>query len=185
VTLSYGLIFLALIIFPVVVNIIPKYQGALRGVNLISITSLLYVNSFGYVSHLMAQNQEKRLSFISIFSLFVNIVLGLFLVLVLKITYDYVIIATLVSYLIFSFLCTEFSRKKLGENIEFKAILFDFFPVRLLVPYLISIGAIILNSEYLMAAPLLVYCILNSNEIRLIFATIRKFIFKPNIIDIN
>ncbi len=185
VTLSYGLMFLALIVFPMFIYFIPKYQSTLIELNLIAMTVLLYINSFGYGSYLMAQNQEKQLSVISIISLFINIVLSLTLVLIFKLTYEYVIIATLVSYFVFSYLCTHFSRKLLREKTTFFSVILDFFPIRLLFPYIIGVILIIWNLEYLIFMPLLSFIMLNKAELKQIIITVKTVVFRPNIIDIN
>lgn len=185
VTLSYGLMFMALILFPIFIYFIPKYQSTLKELNLIAMTVLLNLNSFGYGSYLMAQNQEKRLSVISLISLILNIVLSLTLVLLFKLNYEYVIIATLVSYIVFSYLCTHFSREKLGERIAFFSVILDFFPMRLLIPYIIAVIIIVWNLEYLIFIPLLVFIISNKAELKQIIITIKTVISRPNIIDIN
>jgi O-antigen/teichoic acid export membrane protein len=185
ITLSYGLMFLALIGFPIFIYFIPKYQETLKELNLIAITVLLYTNSFGYRAYLMAQNQEKRLSIISLFSLCLNIALGLIIVLLFKATYEYVIIATLVSYFIYSYLLVKFARRKLGEKTIPIYVIFDFFPLRLLIPYILAVVIIIMKLEYLIFIPFLTFLILNRIELKQIITTITTIISRPSIIDIK
>ncbi len=185
VTLSYGLIFTALIFFPGFLYFIPKYHSTLKGVNLIAITLLLFTNSFGYGSYLMAQNQEKRLSIISILSLFLNVAISLVLVLFYKVTYEYLILATLASYFLFSFLCAFYARKLLNLKTNILSVLDDFIPARLLIPYLFSIIIIVLNLAYFIFIPLIAFVLLNMKEIQQIFKTIKVIIFRPTIVDIN
>ena len=185
VTLSYGMMFLALIFFPFIIYFIPKYQSTLIELNLIAMAVLLYINSTSYCSYLMAQNQEKRLSVISLFSLFLNIAITLILVLIFKLTYEYIIISTLISYFVFSYLCTKYSRKKLGEKAVFFSIILDFFPIRLLVPYIVSFILIVWNLEYLIFTPLLIFILLNKIELKQIIITIKTVISKPDIVDIT
>jgi O-antigen/teichoic acid export membrane protein len=185
VTLSYGLMFLALIIFPVFINYIPKYQGTLKVLNLIAVTVLLYTNSFGYASHLMAQNQERRLSIISLFSLCLNIAISFALILVFKVSYEYVIISTLISYFVFSYSCAKFSNQIIGEKNSASYVLLEFFPIRLLIPYVIAVIIIGWNLEFFIFLPLLVFIMSNVRELKQIIKTIKIIITRPNIVDIE
>ncbi len=185
VTLSYGLMFMALIAFPIFINLIPKYHDTLYELNLIAITVLLYINSFGYGLYLMAQNQEKKLSIISSFSLGLNISLGLIIVLLFKATYEYVIIATLISYFIYSYLIARLVRRKLDEKTIPIYVILDFFPLRLLIPYILAVIIIILRLEYLIFIPLLTFIILNKVEFKQITTTIKTVFSRPSIIDIK
>jgi O-antigen/teichoic acid export membrane protein len=185
VTLSYGLMFLALIIFPVFISYIPKYQGTLKVLNLIAVTVLLYTNSFGYASHLMAQNQERRLSIISLFSLCLNIAISFALILVFKVSYEYVIISTLISYFVFSYSCAKFSNQIIGEKNSASYVLLEFFPIRLLIPYVIAVIIIGWNLEFFIFLPLLVFIMSNVRELKQIIKTIKIIITRPNIVDIE
>jgi O-antigen/teichoic acid export membrane protein len=185
VTLSYGIMFMILIVFPFFINYIPKYEGTLKALNLIAMAVLLFTNSFGHGAYLMAQNREIQLSVISLFSLCLNIAIGLVLILMLKVTYEYVIIATLISYLAFSYLSTYFSRKQLGEKTTFSSVILDFFPIRLLCPYIISVIVIGFNLTYLICLPLLSFIILNKVELNQVISTIKTIIVSPNVVDIG
>ena len=184
VTLSYGLMFFVLIIFPFFVNFVPKYQDSLQVLNLIAITVLLFTNSFGFGSHLMAQNKERILSLIAIVSLFLNIALSLLLILVFKVSYEYVIISTLISYFVFSYSCTKYSNRIIGDEKSFFYVILDFFPLRLLIPYLISVVIIVFNLVYLIFLPLLLFIFLNRKTLKQIVVMIKTIITKPNLVDI-
>ena len=60
--LSHGLMYIAMIGFPILLYVLPKYAGALRTINLTALATILYANSFGYSSLLMAQNKEKLIA---------------------------------------------------------------------------------------------------------------------------
>lgn len=185
VTLSYGLIFIAMIFFPIFIYFIPKYQNTLKLINLVAISLLLFTNSFGYGTYLMAQNQEKRLSIISLISLILNIVISVLLVIKFKLTYEYLILATLITYFVFSYCCTLYSRKILEQKTNPISVILDFFPLRLLIPYLISVLMILFNFTYLIFLPLLVFIVLNISEIKQIIGTIKVIILRPTIVDID
>lgn len=184
ITMSYGLMFTALIFFPIFLNFIPKYQETLKVLNLVAISVLLFTNSFGYGSHLMAQNKEKILSMISFFSLVINVGISLILILIFKTSYEYVIIATLISYLFFGFCCTIFSNKLIGRQNTFIQCILDFFPVKLLIPYLTSVVIIAFDFEYLIFLPLIIFIIFNITELKQIIITITSMIHNPKVVDI-
>ncbi len=184
ITLSYFLMLTAIIFFPVFLNFTPKYQGTLKVLNLTAITVLLFTNSFGYASHLMAQNKEKTLSMISLFSLFINIGISLILILIFKVSYEYVIISTLISYLFFGYCCTIYSNKISGKKITFLKVIFEFFPVRLLIPYLIAVVLISINLGHLVFLALIAFLLFNKKELKQIIITIKAVVNKPNLVDI-
>jgi hypothetical protein len=101
-----------------------------------------------------------------------------------KVTYEYVIIATLISYLTFSYLSAYFSRKQLGEKSTFSFVILDFFPIRLLCPYIIAVIVIGFNLTYLICLPLLIFIILNKVELNQVITTIKTIIVRPDVIDI-
>jgi len=87
VSLSHGLIYIALVLFPLLLHFIPKYQETLTALNLIALALTLYTNSFGYNSYLMARNQERTIALISVLALLLNILTGLLLVHFFRIDY--------------------------------------------------------------------------------------------------
>ena len=185
VTLSYGLIFFALLFFPIIVNYANKYHGTLKVLDLTAITVLLFTNSFGYSSHLMAQNKERQLSRISLLAFILNIIINFTLIVLLKVGYEYVIISTLISYFVFSFSCAKLSNQIIGEKITTYYVILEFFPIRLLVPYIIAVLIIALNLEYFIFIPFLLFVILNKPEIKEIINVIKSIITRPNIVDLN
>ena len=67
---------------------------------------------------------------------------------------------------------------------EFKESLRNFFPVRLLVPYMIALLISILELEYLIWIPLVVYCTVNFNDLKELLNMARKLANNPNIADV-
>ena len=185
VTLSYCLIFVSLIFFPLLIYFIPEYHTTLKLVNLVAISLLLFTNSFGYASYLMAQNLEKRLSVISSVCLILNIFVAMVMVIIFELTYEYLILATLFSYLVFSYCCAFYTRKRLGQILNPVKIFLDFFPLRLLVPYSISVLLILLDLTYFLFLPLMVFIVSNRLELGQIILTVKAIILRPSIVDID
>ncbi|MFL0108258.1 hypothetical protein, partial [Tenacibaculum maritimum] len=77
VTIAYGLIYMALIFFPVLLDFIPKYKDALMSLNLTALTIVLYINAFGYNTYLIANNFEKLISTVSVLILVLNLMFAI------------------------------------------------------------------------------------------------------------
>lgn len=180
---SHFLIYLAMLFFPLLVYFMPKYSNALTSMNLIALAVLMNTNSSGYIELLIAKNKEKTASVLSMSALFINIVLGYFLIHVCHVGFSYVILATLLTYLFFSFMVIWQGKKALGIN-DIKGSLTSFFPYRLFIPYLIALLVSCFQIEYLIWLPILFYAILNRKDLILMKDTAFKMVMNPNIIDI-
>ncbi|WP_035337075.1 hypothetical protein, partial [Dokdonia sp. PRO95] len=184
VNLAFGLVFLANVFFPFLDVFIPKYKSALLSLQLISLTVVLYTNSFGFGTYLMAQNKEKTIALIAIFSLIVNIIIGFILVLYFEVPFSYVILATNVSYLLFTFLCVYMGLKFMKIKKSFSQIFSIFLPFNLLAPYLLSVIFVLNDFKYIMILPFLLFVILNLKPLKSIVEKIRTLMDRPNIIDL-
>jgi O-antigen/teichoic acid export membrane protein len=185
ISLSHGLIYIALIVFPLFLHFIPKYQGTLASLNLIALVILLPTNFFGYNSFLMARNQDKTIATISVISLIANVGIALGLIYFFHTTYIYVVFAPMFSYLLFSYLCTFYAKKLLNQNTNFFQVLFACFPLKLMVPYIVAVLVVILGFQYLVFLPFIVFVLLNYSTIQVLRGTIKKMVLKPNFINIE
>ena len=181
---SHMLIYLAMICFPILVWLIPKYQPALTSMNMIALAVLMNTNSYGYSNLLIAQNKEKQAGFISAISLALNIFLGLILAKVACVQYSYVIIATLLAYMVSSFLMSFEGDAIITGKKNIKYSLKHFFPVRMFIPYFTALIISIYKLEYLVFLPFLIYTILNYRDYQYILTVALKLVRKPNIIDV-
>lgn len=184
VSLAYGIVFLVLFFIPFFLFLIPKYQDAFNTLGLVILTVVLYTNSFGYGSFLMAQNLERKNAFISFFTLIINLILAFVLILIFKVSYTYVILATVFSYVLYAFLCVYFGKIKMGLKEGFIRDFNDCFPIRLFAPYCLALLLSILDYRYFMLAPLLMYIIFNRKPLISIIHTMKILINKPNVIDL-
>lgn len=181
---SHMLVYLAMICFPVLVWLIPKYMSALSSMNMIALAVLMNTNSYGYSNMLIAQNKERKAGFISAVSLIVNIILGLGLTKILNMEYSYIIIATLVAYMISSFLMAYEGDTILREKKSVSYTLKHFFPIRMFIPYMMALVISCTQIEYLIFIPLLVFIILNYKDLQTLKNIALKLIKKPETIDI-
>lgn len=182
---SYGVMFLAMAFFPVVLYFIPKYSQSLVAVNLTSLSVLLYSNSFGFLSFLMAQNKEKQLAACSLVSLLINIIVSFVLVRVVLVQYAYLAFSIMLSYLFFSYFIVYYGKRFLGRSCGFVDVINEVLPYNLLIPYIIAIIFTFFNNAYLMLIPFLVFSVINRGEIRLIIDSIKRIIANPSVVDIH
>ncbi len=181
---SHMLVYLAMICFPVLVWLIPKYMPALSSMNMIALAVLMNTNSYGYSNMLIAQNKERKAGFISAVSLIVNIILGLGLAKILNVEYSYIIIATLVAYMISSFFMAYEGDTILRGKKSVSYTLRHFFPIRMFIPYMIALVISCTQIEYLIFIPLLVFIILNYKDLQILKDIAWKLVKKPEVIDV-
>lgn len=185
VTLSYGLIFCAIPCIPLLLKFLPQYENTLNVIVLTSLTVLLYTNSI-YSSYLMAQNKERKLAVVSVVALAVNIIGALVLIKIFTVPYSYVVLSMMLAYFVFDYLITFFSKKNLKESSSFINTINSFFPLRLMIPFLLEVLLVALNCQwYMYLITLLVFVGLNHKEIRIIIDILKTILVRPQIIDIN
>lgn len=185
ITLTHGLMYMAFLLFPVITLLIPQYKPALSTIYLVAMALLSNTMSFGYTDYLMAQNKDRQIAFISMVSFIINVILAIFFAGILRCSFEYVIIATIVSYWVFSLLSIYYGKRQMGENNKLITIIQESFPIRLLVPFASSALIALLSSMWLLPIPLLLYMLLNISEIKEIIRTFRRLLSNPNILDVS
>lgn len=183
ITTSHFLIYFALIAFPILIYLMPKYSNGLTSLNLIALSVLMNTCGAGYSTMLISKNKEKLSSILSIVSLALNIVIALFLVHVLKVTFDYVILATLFTYLIYAFAVTYFGNKCIGQN-SITTTIKHFLPIRMLVPYIVAMIVCVFKQEIFIWLPLIFFIILNFNDLKKVLNMGKAIIYNPNKVDL-
>lgn len=184
VTLAHGSVYIALIFFPLFIMVVPKFQEAYLSLSLLSITVLLYTNSFGYNTYLLARNYEKVVSKISLFSLLSNVFISLGLIYFLNVKFEILIFATIFSYFIYGYLCVYFGKKRLNHNLSFVNVFLDFLPYRLLIPYISAVLFVMLGEPIFNFIPFFIFIIFNFKFLKEIFKTIKQIVNKPDFINI-
>lgn len=182
--LSHGLMYVAMTFFPILIYFIPKYAGTLEVINLTSLATILYANSFGYMSFLMVRNKERIIALNSFSCMVVNVCISLLLVKFFHVGYTYVILATLLSYFLFAWLSVYYGKKELLSKVNFKDILKEVFPVGILLPFMAAVIVTIINCNYLMSTPLFIYLLINRKEIKEILLSFKRVLYNPKVIDI-
>lgn len=184
ITFAFTLTFLVLIVYPVVPELFPKYHGLASTLVLLGLTLVLFINSMGYSTYLMSNGMERTLAVISFAGLFTNVLCALILIKVLHVDFQYVAIATMMAYAVFTSLTVYFGRKRMGKNVSlFKAFL-EGFPLRLQVPIYISILIISLDGTLFMFLPALVFVVLNIQSIKRFAHTAKGLFAKPDFMNV-
>lgn len=184
VALFHGVMYVAMCFFPILLYYMPKYSNTLDLIYLCCLTVLLYTNSFGYSTLLMARNCEKKLAKIALFALIINIVLAFFLIKVCDVSYDRVIMCTMFTYIYYAFMCVYYGRRTLGLPNSLKFLFVDSFPFRLLVPYLCAVMVAFFHFNEGFLLPLLCFLLLNHKTIIVIYKNLKVILFNPKSIDI-
>ncbi len=185
IALSHGMMYLAFCAFPIITMLFPKYHDALRALYTIALTLIVFTNSYGYSTYLMAQGKEKLLSVISIFCLVINIFLGFLCTKVFNVEFDFVIFSSMISFLVFALLCVYFGRKQMGCQISFRIAFLEMFPFRLLLPYLVALAVVLSGYLFLVFLPICAFVLLNKSTICEISSTLKRVLYNKNVIEIN
>lgn len=183
ITSSHALIHLAIMVFPLFLLQFPQYENASNVFKLIALTIVLYTNSFGYSGLIIARNEEKKLGLIALTALIFNIIFAFILVNVFKVTYTYVIISTMITYLMYVFALGFVGRKIMNLEIDFVSVFNDIFPFRLFFPYILSfIFMVYFVNDIYYVIPSLLFIILNYKAFFNIIDVVKRVIVNPEFI---
>lgn len=183
VTLSFGLIFLGTILYPVLLYFVPKYADTYDVICYCALATVLYTNSFGYGSFLMAQNKERLLAALAFGCLAVNIGIA-YILIDCNLGYQFVIFATMAAYILYTFLCTYFAKRLIGVKEGLAAQFLSTFPIKIFLPFCINLALNIMDLRYLLWLPFALFLVLNYRNFREIKAKFKKLLNNPNSINI-
>lgn len=182
---SHFIMYLAMAFFPLLIMLLPKYQGALTTINLTSLAVVVSANSFGYISFLMTKNKERTLALNTFLMLAVNIVLALLLAVLLKVDYSRVVLATLFSYIFYAIIVVYKGKTFLNQQFTLIGVVREVLPMCQLIPLLCACYLSIVGLGSLMWIPLVIFTILNMKELLKIAATVKMVLIKPSVIDMQ
>ena len=185
VTTSHLLIHVAILFFPLFLLFFPQYKIASEAFKLIALSVVLYTNSFGYSGLLIAKGYEKILGRVAFSALVLNATVALVLIKIINVPFTLVIISTMVSYFIYVYALGFMGRKMLQLDTSVLAVLNDIYPIRLLAPYALSLGFIILSiSDIYFVLSIILFLILNFRVLSKLKTIIKTVILNPNFINI-
>lgn len=164
IVVSYSIVFLGIFLMPYFLVLFPEYGESYYPFVNIVLTLLLYVNAFGYQGLLLAKGKEVQIAVLAFISLIINGLIAFLLIKYFQVGYQYVIIATSVSYFIYVTLLNLMGRSLL--NIKGN-LLFDSFPPRSFTPLVIAFVMVALEVDKKMFfIPLLLFLGLNFSTIK-------------------
>ena len=185
ITTSHLLVHFAILLFPLFLQFFPKYSQSADSFRLVALTIVLYTNSFGYSGLLIAKGGERRLGYISFLSLAINVGSAFILIKEITVSFSFVIIATMFTYLLFGLLLGHAGRKELNLNTSLFKVINDIFPLKLSLPYLVSLSLIILDTNnYFFLIPTFLFLLLNYKPLLSVRKLGKLLIENPNLINI-
>jgi len=185
VTTSHLLIHVAIIIFPIFLILFPQYSKASEAFKLIALSVLLYTNSFGYSGLLIAKGFEKKIGKLSFSALVINVIVAFVLINVFEVPFTLVVLAIMLSYFFYVFMLGRTGRKMLDLDTSFTAVLKDIYPIRLLIPYILSLVLILFSvPDSYFVIPLVLFLIINMKVLLSLKSVIKSIIVNPNFINI-
>lgn len=185
-TMTHLVAHLAILFFPLFIYFIPKYTGAVSMFSLTVLGLIIYNNCYGFQELLIAKGRDRKLGSIAFISLTVNVIAGLILVFYFFVPPHIAIFSIVISYFTFLFLLAIACRSILEIPVDYKEIIMDAFPIRLLVPYLFSMYVSLssYNNYFLYIIVLLIFLVLNRKELLNIKKTIVVILNNPNLVNV-
>src|SRR5690606_24133633 len=109
-----------------------------------------------------------------------NVLFAVVLINIFKVSYDLVIISTMISYFILVILLSYYGRKNLNLKIDITSLLKDVFPYNIFIPYFSGLIFILgsLKWQYYII-PLFLFLVLNFKNFIRLKSTILEIIKKP------
>ncbi len=185
ITFPHVVVHLAIAVFPLFLRFFPQYQPASTVFKLIALTVVVSVNASGYIDLNTARGKEKQLGKVAFAVLLLNISLSALFILWLSIHFDWAIVSTLLSYVVYVYVMGYLGRKELGLPTSFFKVAADIFPVKMLVPFVCSLLLIAFSAQDIyFVIPLILSLFMNREEIRRIKGIAKEMIHNPNFINI-
>lgn len=182
---THLLMYFAISLIPLLLIFMPKYQQSLQCVNFMALTLLLYTNSYGYNTYLMSNHKEKLIARNAAIVLLINISLGLLLIKAVGVSYQYVLVPTMLSYFVYSVLCVFYGNKLLGIKPPLLKLLGEIFHIRIVIPFICAIIVSVINDVRLSLLPLFLFILLNIPVLKDIIKHAIVMIKNPRITDVK
>lgn len=186
ITISHFSMHLIIFLFPFLLKLFPEYESANKVFVFIGLTVVTYTNSFGYQGLIIAKEKERALSLIAFLALVLNIVLNFVLTNIISVSFDYVILATMLTYFIYVFILSIYGRKTINLDNGFFPTLIEVFPIKWMLPYILSLVLTVYFHAYIWVyiIPPILFIMLNKEGLKNTFYLALKIIHNPQITDI-
>jgi len=185
ISLSHLLIHSVILLYPVFIYFFSQYESTVEVFRLTALTVVLYTNSFGYQGYLMAKGEEKKIALVAFSALIMNIVLCYIMINFFNVPFSMVILATMLTYFFYVHVSAKLGRKKLELKDDFINTLKDVFPIRMMLPFAVSIILIFLEANnWLFVIPIILFAGLNFKDLRTVKDIVIRLIKNPNFVNI-
>ncbi len=188
ITISYFLIHIAIFCYPFFLNLefLSDYKDTIVVFSIMALAIVYETNAYGYDGLLIAKGKEKILGFVTLFVLLLNILSGYIFVVFLNLPFEYIMLITMFSYAVYSFIIIMLGRKEIGLEYTYLQVLKETFPLKWFLPFVFSLAILIIvpDIKLLFAIPLIVFTILNRKDFIKIKELLFRVIRKPEVIDI-
>lgn len=178
ITLIHLLMYFALVVFPYVEKIFTQYTTISSALIFVSLILMTESFNMAFAQCLIARNKERNAALSSFSAFLVNLVGCIILVKVFQVEYQYVMIASILSMMVFFFMLFAFLRKEIGLSLKN-----DVLSWKLLIPYLVFLITSIVGiniSQYM----IVIFLAFNFKEIKKIGETMYLILRKPNIVNV-
>ncbi|CUP76032.1 lipopolysaccharide biosynthesis protein [Parabacteroides distasonis] len=178
ITLIHLLMYMALVVFPYVKLLFKQYTTISSAFIFVSLILMTQSFNMAFAQCLIARNKEKKAALSSLIALAINLVVGALLSRVFHVEYQYVMLSSVLSMMVFSILLFVYLKEEIGLTWKRDTVSW-----RLLVPYLVFLATTIVGlnvSQYM----IVIFLLLNLKEIKKIGETIFLIFNKPNIVNV-
>ena len=166
ITSVHLVMYIFLSVFPFFIKLFPQYSSTFKSFALISMTVILYTNCFAYSSLLTARGKERTLCILAFIALLINVIMALFIVYVWQLKYEYTTLATLFAYIVYSILLSKYSYALITIQAKTQQLLKENFPIRLFLPFIMTLFIIITELPlYSYIFLLLFFIVVNHKEL--------------------
>lgn len=183
ITSAHLLIYASLILFPLIVSFLESYKSALPAMNFVALSFLMQVCSVGYAELFISRNREKLLALISAGALLINFILAICMVLLLEVSFDKVIIATMITYILYSFVVSFGAHVILGKS-NLIDCFFSVLPLKLMIPFVVGVLVCVINKTVYFPLPLIVFFLFNYKDIKSIVVMTAQLVNRPQMVDL-
>lgn len=182
---SHMLMHFIIMVFPILLNFFPEYSDSLSVFILTGLTLVVYTNSFGYQYIISAKEKDKELAYICFSILLLNIFLLFLFINIINVTFEYAILATMISYFSYVLIVGIYGQMALNTYKNVFTTFKEIFPLRMMIPFFISLLFIFISAKsFCYIIPFVLYVILNFKDTTKVKYVIIKMIRNPNFVNI-
>ncbi|WP_294283391.1 hypothetical protein [uncultured Chryseobacterium sp.] len=178
---SHFLMYAALLFYPLFVLFFEKYQNSYKAFGFNLLTVMVLNAAFGFQPFIISKSKQKFLSYLSFFCFILNIIISCLIILVFHLTFEYVIIASMISYLVFTLGSGLYTYNAIEETQTTTKIQY-ILPFRIFLPFTLVILFLVFNiyDMYLVFLVFSLFLFLNYSKVINIKILIGKIFTQPD-----